>query len=89
MEIENGGWQTLSSSPVAPFAGMSIPKTLSIEAINQIKNDFKSAALRSVKAGFDITELHFAHGYLVHHFYQNLSTKGLIGMVVVLTIEPD
>ena len=51
---------------------MSIPKELSIEAINQIKNDFKSAALRSVEAGFDIIELHFAHGYLVHQFLSKL-----------------
>ena len=72
LEIENGGWQTVSASPVAPFAGMSIPKALSIEEINQIKNDFKNAALRSVKAGFDIIELHFAHGYLVHQFLSKL-----------------
>ena len=51
---------------------MSIPKELSIEAINQIKNDFKSAALRSVEAGFDMIELHFAHGYLVHQFLSKL-----------------
>ena len=72
LEIEKGGWQTVSSSPNAPFTGMSVPKELSIEEINQIKNDFKSAALRSVKAGFDIIELHFAHGYLVHQFLSKL-----------------
>jgi 2,4-dienoyl-CoA reductase-like NADH-dependent reductase (Old Yellow Enzyme family) len=72
LEVTNGGWQTVSSSPVAPFAGMSIPKELSIEAINDIKNDFKQAALRSVAAGFDIIELHFAHGYLVHQFLSKL-----------------
>lgn len=72
LEISNGGWQTVSSSPVAPFTGMSIPKQLSIEELNQIKIDFKYAALRSVEAGFDIIELHFAHGYLVHQFLSKL-----------------
>lgn len=72
LEIDNGGWLTVSSSSVAPFSGMSIPKELSIEEINQIKNDFKMAALRGVKAGFDIIELHFAHGYLIHQFLSKL-----------------
>ncbi len=72
LEIENGGWQTVSASPVAPFAGMSIPKELSINEIIEIKEDFKNAALRSVEAGFDIIELHFAHGYLVHQFLSKL-----------------
>jgi 2,4-dienoyl-CoA reductase-like NADH-dependent reductase (Old Yellow Enzyme family) len=72
LEIENGGWQTVSSSSVAPFLGMSVPKALSLEDIAQIKIDFKNAALRSVEAGFDIIELHFAHGYLVHQFLSKL-----------------
>jgi 2,4-dienoyl-CoA reductase-like NADH-dependent reductase (Old Yellow Enzyme family) len=72
LEIENGGWQTVSSSAVAPFTGMSIPKELSLIEISEIKNDFQNAALRSVKAGFDIIELHFAHGYLVHQFLSKL-----------------
>ncbi len=72
LELDKGGWQTVSSSAVAPFAGMSVPKALTIEAINEIKNDFKNAALRAVKAGFDALELHFAHGYLVHQFLSKL-----------------
>jgi 2,4-dienoyl-CoA reductase-like NADH-dependent reductase (Old Yellow Enzyme family) len=72
LTLENGGWQTVSSSPNAPFQGMSLPKKLSIEEIAEIKRDFINAALRSVKAGFDIIELHFAHGYLVHQFLSKL-----------------
>jgi 2,4-dienoyl-CoA reductase-like NADH-dependent reductase (Old Yellow Enzyme family) len=72
LELDKGGWQTVSSSAVAPFAGMSVPKALTIEEIAQIKMDFKNAALRSVEAGFDIIELHFAHGYLVHQFLSKL-----------------
>ncbi len=72
LEATNGGWQTVSSSPIAPFAGMSIPKELSVEEISGITTDFRNAALRSVQAGFDVIELHFAHGYLVHQFLSRL-----------------
>ena len=69
---ENGGWQTVSSSETTPFQGMSTPKALSIPEIEQIKKDFLEAAKRSVKAGFDCIELHFAHGYLIHQFLSKL-----------------
>ncbi len=72
LEKENGGWETVSSSSVAPFSGMSVPKELSIEEIDKIKTDFTDAAIRTVKAGFDMIELHFAHGYLVHQFLSKL-----------------
>jgi 2,4-dienoyl-CoA reductase-like NADH-dependent reductase (Old Yellow Enzyme family) len=72
LDEHNNGWQTVSSSPIAPFPGMSIPKELSIEEISEIIKDFQNAALRAVKAGFDIIELHFAHGYLVHQFLSKL-----------------
>lgn len=72
LEKENGGWETVSSNAVAPFAGMSIPKELDSKEIELIKTDFVNSAIRSVKAGFDIIELHFAHGYLVHQFLSKL-----------------
>lgn len=44
------------------------PRAMSIEEINQFKRDAVSAAVRAIEAGFDILELHFAHGYLVSTF---------------------
>jgi 2,4-dienoyl-CoA reductase-like NADH-dependent reductase (Old Yellow Enzyme family) len=72
LDEHKNGWQTVSSSPIAPFPGMSIPREVSIEELSGIINDFRNAALRSVKAGFDSIELHFAHGYLVHQFLSKL-----------------
>lgn len=72
ISIEEGGWQTVSSSEKVPFAGMSIPKKLSIEEIKSIQQDFVKAAIRSVSAGFDAIEIHAAHGYLFHQFYSLL-----------------
>ncbi|RBR08895.1 uncharacterized protein FIESC28_10075 [Fusarium coffeatum] len=44
------------------------PRSMSIPEINQLKKDFVKAANRAVEAGFDVIELHFAHGYLVSSF---------------------
>ncbi|TFF33333.1 NADH:flavin oxidoreductase/NADH oxidase [Mucilaginibacter psychrotolerans] len=69
---ENGGWLTKSSSAVAPFNNMSLPKELSLRGIQKIRKDFSAAALRAVAAGFDAIELHAGHGYLFHQFYSNI-----------------
>lgn len=66
---EDGGWQTKSSSAIAPFPGMSVPEEMSIEEIKEIQQQYISAAKRAVEAGFDAIELHAAHGYLFHQFY--------------------
>lgn len=72
LTIENGGWQTVSSSAVTPFPGMSVPKELSVEEIENIQNNFVDASIRAIKAGFDAIEIHAAHGYLFHQFYSEL-----------------
>ena len=41
---------------------------MSLDDINRVKEDFKNAAIRSIKAGFDMTEIHGAHGYLLFIF---------------------
>jgi 2,4-dienoyl-CoA reductase-like NADH-dependent reductase (Old Yellow Enzyme family) len=66
---QEGGWQTKSSSAVAPFPGMSVPLELTVEEIKIIQQQYVSAAQRAVDAGFDAIELHAAHGYLFHQFY--------------------
>ena len=70
--IEQGGWQTVSSSEKAPFPGMSTPQKMTIKEIKDVQKNFVEAAKRSVIAGFDAIELHAAHGYLFHQFYSEL-----------------
>ena len=71
---EEGGWQAVSSSAIA-FEGYPEPRALTIAEIHQLTQDFVDAAVRSIKVGFDVIELHAAHGYLFHQFYSPLANK--------------
>lgn len=66
------GWQTYSSSAIPFHEGDQPPLALSIEEIQQVITDFRQAARRAVKAGYDILEIHAAHGYLIHQFMSPL-----------------
>jgi 2,4-dienoyl-CoA reductase-like NADH-dependent reductase (Old Yellow Enzyme family) len=75
VNIENGGWQTFAPGPV-PFAdNFPLPKTMSKEDIKLVLDQFVKAAKRCIDAGFEVIELHFAHGYLVHEFYSPISNQ--------------
>jgi 2,4-dienoyl-CoA reductase-like NADH-dependent reductase (Old Yellow Enzyme family) len=68
---EEGGWQATSSSATA-FEGYPIPRALTIAEINELTIKFAQAAQRAVKVGFDVIEIHAAHGYLFHQFFSPL-----------------
>lgn len=67
-----GGWTTHSASAQA-YHGMPTPQALTVSQIHQLVKDFAHAAKNAVKAGFDVIEIHAAHGYLLHQFYSPLS----------------
>lgn len=69
------GWETFAPSAV-PFAETEdAPTALDKAGIEKIKANFKAAAIRADKAGFDLIELHGAHGYLINQFLSPLSNK--------------
>lgn len=69
------GWQTVSSSDV-PFNLEDVqPKALSKEEIANTIEAFKQATRRAIEAGYEIIELHGAHGYLIHQFFSPLINK--------------
>jgi 2,4-dienoyl-CoA reductase-like NADH-dependent reductase (Old Yellow Enzyme family) len=70
---EDGGWQTISPSPIRFSDNFPSPKEMDKVDIKKVIDDFCQAAVRSVKAGFKIIELHMAHGYLIHEFLSPLS----------------
>ena len=68
-----GGWQPMGPSPF-PFAeGDLAPLEMTGDDIATVLGAFRSAAVRAREAGFDLVELHAAHGYLAHSFYSPLS----------------
>ena len=72
--VAEGGWEAVSSSAIA-FEGYPEPRALTVPEIHQLTQEFVEAAVRSVKIGFDVIELHAAHGYLFHQFYSPLANK--------------
>ena len=67
-----GGWTTVAPSDVA-FEGFAEPIALNTAGIDRIVEAFGAAAVRAVAAGFDVLEVHAAHGYLLHQFLSPLS----------------
>lgn len=68
-----GGWQIAAPSVIAFSDQYGLPKELTEAEIQQVVASFKIAAIRSLKAGFSVIEIHAAHGYLIHQFLSPLS----------------
>ena len=71
----DGGWKTVAPSPLAFSDDKDIPKELTVDEIKNIVADFKAAAIRALAAGFNVIEIHGAHGYLINEFTSPLSNK--------------
>lgn len=72
---EINGWQTVSSSNLSFYKEDVPPVELTLDGIKKVVEDFKKAAVRAIKAGFEIIEIHAAHGYLIHQFFSPLINK--------------
>jgi 2,4-dienoyl-CoA reductase-like NADH-dependent reductase (Old Yellow Enzyme family) len=73
LDPPNGGWEPLAPSAV-PFAeDFPTPRVMTGRDFDQVRRQFAEAAKRAQLAGFDVIEIHAAHGYLLHEFLSPLS----------------
>jgi 2,4-dienoyl-CoA reductase-like NADH-dependent reductase (Old Yellow Enzyme family) len=73
VSVQDGGWEPVGPSALAFDAGYTLPHELSKGEIEGIVAAFKKAAERALAAGFEVIEIHAAHGYLLHQFLSPLS----------------
>ena len=66
-------WTTVAPSAIALDEGWHTPEALDEAGIERIREAFVQTALRAVRLGFEVIELHMAHGYLLHAFHSPLS----------------
>jgi 2,4-dienoyl-CoA reductase-like NADH-dependent reductase (Old Yellow Enzyme family) len=73
--VSDGGWEVLAPSSIAFDNDFPEPREMTAADIDKVVADFVNAAERSVKAGFEVVEIHAAHGYLLHEFLSPLSNR--------------
>jgi len=70
-----GGWQPVAPSALPFGPGSPQPRELEVADLERIAAQFEASARRALKAGFQVVEIHMAHGYLLHQFLSPLSNK--------------
>jgi 2,4-dienoyl-CoA reductase-like NADH-dependent reductase (Old Yellow Enzyme family) len=72
---EEGGWAPLAPSSIPFSEGSPVPREMTREEIEQAVSAFEASTRLAGVAGFEVVEIHMAHGYLVHEFLSPLSNK--------------
>jgi anthraniloyl-CoA monooxygenase len=73
--LATGGWEVMAASPVPYRPGMQVPREMTRADMGDVAAQFERAARMAVAAGFDMLELHCAHGYLLSGFITPLLNR--------------
>jgi anthraniloyl-CoA monooxygenase len=73
--LAEGAWPIVSASPIPYYPESQIPRELSHADMDRIKREFMSTVERAIRIGFDMIEMHAAHGYLLASFLSPLTNK--------------
>lgn len=75
MPNDEGGWQVIAPSPIPFSSTHQTPKEMDLAEIEAVQQAFVDAANRALRAGFELIELHGAHGYLLNEFLSPVTNK--------------
>ena len=70
---DEGGWEPIGPGDVPFSPSHTTPRVMTTDDIHRVVEDFRRAAFRARRAGFDVAEVHAAHGYLIHEFLSPLT----------------
>jgi anthraniloyl-CoA monooxygenase len=73
--LETGNWRLLSASAIPYLPQSQVPRAMTRDDMDRVRDDHVAAARRAAEAGFDILELHCAHGYLLSSFLSPLTNR--------------
>ena len=73
--LDEGGWELIAPSPVAYAPALPVPREMTRADMDRVRTDFVAAAQMGIDAGFDMLELHCAHGYLLSSFITPLANR--------------
>ena len=73
--LEQGAWPIVAPSPIPYFPQSQVPREMTRADMDEVVVDYVAATKRALRAGFDMVELHAAHGYLVASFISPLTNK--------------
>ncbi|NNM73409.1 bifunctional salicylyl-CoA 5-hydroxylase/oxidoreductase [Enterovirga aerilata] len=73
--LEEGGWEVFSASPLPYYPDSQVPREMTRADMDRVKAEFVQAVERGERAGFDMVEMHAAHGYLLASFLSPLTNR--------------
>jgi anthraniloyl-CoA monooxygenase len=73
--LERGGWPVIAPSSLPYFTDSPVPREMTRDDMERVRDEFVASTVRALECGFDLLELHMAHGYLLSSFLSPLTNR--------------